>query len=41
MDKKSFGFAPQIDFAIDFGEHNRQRIEELLQESVENSTNKS
>lgn len=36
MDKKSFGFAPQIDFAIDLGEHNRQRIDELLNESVEN-----
>lgn len=32
MDKKSFGFAPRIDFEIDFGEHNRQRIDELLNE---------
>lgn len=30
MAKKSFGFAPKIDFAIDEGEHNRQRIDELL-----------
>jgi len=30
MAKKSFGFAPRIDFAIDEGEHNRQRIDELL-----------
>lgn len=28
--KKSFGFTPQISFAIDFGEHNRQKIDELL-----------
>lgn len=33
MSKKSFGFAPRIDFAIDEGEHNRQRIDELLNES--------
>ncbi len=33
MSKKSFGFAPKIDFAIDEGEHNRQRIDELLNES--------
>jgi ribosome-binding factor A len=33
MDKKSFGFAPNIDFCIDLGEHNRQRIDELLNES--------
>lgn len=32
MSKKSFGFAPSIDFAIDLGEHNRQRIDELLNE---------
>ncbi len=32
MDKKSFGFAPRVDFAIDQGEHNRQRIDELLNE---------
>ena len=31
MSKKSFGFAPQIDFAIDLGELNRQRIDELSQ----------
>lgn len=29
MAKKSFGFTPRIDFAIDLGEHNRQRIDEL------------
>ena len=29
MSKKSFGFTPKIDFAIDEGEHNRQRIDEL------------
>lgn len=32
MSKKSFGFAPKIDFCIDEGEHNRQRIDELLNE---------
>ncbi len=32
MGKKSFGFVPRIDFAIDLGEHNRQRIDELLNE---------
>ena len=37
MSKKSFGFAPRIDFAIDEGEHNRQRIDELSNEyPVEN-----
>jgi len=45
MTKKSFGFAPKIDFAIDEGEHNRQRIDELLNESteqqIENLNNKS
>jgi ribosome-binding factor A len=30
MAKKSFGFVPRIDFCIDLGEHNRQRIDELL-----------
>lgn len=30
MSKKSFGFVPKIDFLIDQGEHNRQRIDELL-----------
>lgn len=30
MTKKSFGFVPRIDFCIDIGEHNRQRIDELL-----------
>jgi len=29
MQKRSFGFAPKIEFSIDFGEHNRQRIDEL------------
>ncbi len=33
MSKKSFGFAPKIDFEIDEGEHNRQRIDELLNEN--------
>lgn len=32
MSKKSFGFTPRIDFCIDFGEHNRQRIDELSNE---------
>ena len=42
MNKKSFGFAPKIDFAIDEGEHNRQRIDELSNEyPVENLENKS
>jgi ribosome-binding factor A len=30
MAKKSFGFTPKVDFCIDEGEHNRQRIDELL-----------
>lgn len=30
MDKRSFGFVPKFDFCIDLGEHNRQRIDELL-----------
>jgi ribosome-binding factor A len=34
MSKKSFGFAPKISFCIDEGEHNRQRIDELSNESV-------
>ena len=34
MDKKSFGFVPKIYFEIDFGERNRQRIDELLNEST-------
>jgi len=33
MLKKSFGFVPRIKFCIDEGEHNRQRIDELLNES--------
>ena len=33
MSKKSFGFTPKIDFCIDEGEHNRQRIDELSNES--------
>jgi len=33
MDKKSFGFTPSMDFRIDLGEHNRQRIDELSNES--------
>ena len=33
MDKKSFGFVPRINFCIDEGEHNRQRIDELSNES--------
>ena len=32
MAKKSFGFVPKMDFYIDFGEHNRQRIDELSNE---------
>ncbi|MEK7634949.1 MAG: ribosome-binding factor A [Patescibacteria group bacterium] len=32
MSKKSFGFVPRIEFCIDAGEHNRQRIDELLNE---------
>ncbi len=32
MDKKIFGFAPRIDFEIDYGERNRQRIDELSNE---------
>jgi len=40
MSKKSFGFVPKIDFQIDLGEHNRQRIDELSNEyPVENLTN--
>ena len=38
MSKKSFGFAPKIDFCIDEGEHNRQRIDELSNEANQ-STN--
>lgn len=34
MAKKSFGFTPKIDFEIDLGEHNRQRIDELSNESA-------
>lgn len=33
MSKKSFGFVPRVEFDIDLGEHNRQRIDELLNES--------
>ncbi len=33
MGKKSFGFTPKINFEVDLGEHNRQRIEELLNEA--------
>src|SRR5512140_249471 len=32
IDKKSFGFTPRMDFCIDQGERNRQRIDELLNE---------
>lgn len=32
MTKKSFGFTPHVTFLIDKGEHNRQRIDELLNE---------
>ncbi|NLE07133.1 MAG: ribosome-binding factor A [Parcubacteria group bacterium] len=32
MSKKSFGFVPKIEFCIDIGEHNRQRIDELSNE---------
>ena len=34
MNKKTFGFAPNIDFCIDLGEQNRQRIDELSNESL-------
>ncbi len=37
MSKKSFGFAPKIDFMIDEGEHNRQRIDELSNELEESA----
>lgn len=37
MDKKSFGFVPNIDFCIDEGEHNRQRIDELINEDNQSS----
>ena len=41
MSKKSFGFVPKIDFCIDEGEHNRQRIDELSNEyPVENLEDK-
>ncbi|MFA6269906.1 MAG: hypothetical protein WC657_01710 [Candidatus Paceibacterota bacterium] len=33
MSKKSFGFVPKIDFCIDLGELNRQRIDELSNQS--------
>lgn len=36
MSKKSFGFTPKIDFAIDEGEYNRQRIDELSNEASTN-----
>ncbi len=32
MGKKSFGYVPRIEFCIDAGEHNRQRIDELSNE---------
>ena len=35
MSKKSFGFTPHVTFLIDKGEHNRQRIDELLNEDAE------
>ncbi|HEY4480146.1 MAG TPA: ribosome-binding factor A [Candidatus Paceibacterota bacterium] len=39
MGKKSFGFTPKIDFEVDYGEHNRQRIDELLNiESLKNNS---
>ena len=42
MSKKSFGFTPKIDFYIDEGEHNRQKIDRLSNESnIENLINKS
>ncbi len=34
MDKKILGFAPKISFQIDFGERNRQRIDELSNEII-------
>jgi len=39
MTKKSFGYVPRVDFCIDFGEHNRQRIDELSNESSANEQN--
>jgi ribosome-binding factor A len=40
--KKNLGFTPKFDFAIDFGEHNRQRIDELLSQiPIENIGDKS
>ena len=32
MSKKIFGFAPRINFSLDYGERNRQRIDELSNE---------
>lgn len=34
MAKKSFGYTPQINFQIDEGEHNRQRIDELINKEL-------
>lgn len=34
--KKIVGFAPSIDFQIDLGEKNRQRIDELSNEDLKN-----
>ncbi len=31
MENSSLGFVPHINFEVDHGEHNRQRIDELLQ----------
>ncbi|MBN2094011.1 MAG: ribosome-binding factor A [Candidatus Zambryskibacteria bacterium] len=36
MTKKSFGFTPKIDFYIDQGEHNRQKIDELIENEYKN-----
>lgn len=38
MAKKSFGFVPQMDFCIDEGEHNRQRIDELSNEANQSAS---
>src|SRR3989344_8814326 len=35
LKKKAFAFSPAIHFEIDFGEKNRQRIDELVREDIE------
>lgn len=41
MQKNLFGFMPQINFAIDDGEKNRQRIDELLNNHEVDSDNRA